>query len=351
MFLRLLLVIMSIGVLSNASKASSVDARQGSIGSQTVQQMRKADSLLLTELPLMVRGWTDKCLSEERIGSERALNCWQHAAAALEPYLEELRGPLIDQVEYLQSTWLRRVEDLQLYRRKPVTKSAAAVVRPVSTRFNQSDPNRLAETAMCSSRKLGDNRTCLAAPVKIRDGRYKFSLKPECTQGSIAAIGTTDEKGRCLKRVISLSAGDRPVTVSSRAAPEILDAIPFGDGDTYECYARRHENVSCDGAAAEKEPSSLEENPPKKKARAAAVQQKVKTGQQEVAVKKRSQHADQKSQRRKKVVVANSQPKKRLKKQEATEKAALEVAAEKPARRKSRSLTCIVFGRNCAPNT
>ena len=349
MFLRLLCVSLSFGVLSIGSNASPVEIRPGSIGSQTVQQLRKADSLLLTELPVLVRGWTDKCLTEERAGSERALECWQRAAAALEPYLKDLHGPLIHQVEQLQSRWLRRVEDLQLYRRKPIAQNVAAVVRPVSTRFNQSDPNRIAETAMCSSRKLGDYRPCLAAPVKIGDGRYQFRLKPECTRGSIAAVGTTDEKGQCLRRVISLSAGNPSATVSSGDVPEILDAIPFGDGDTYECYARRHENVSCDGATAQSESASSAEILPKKKARP-AVQQKFKARPEKVAVKKRLQQAEQKSQRRKKVVVANRQTK-NLKKREVTEKAALEVAAEKPSRRKSQNLMCILFRRSCAPNT
>jgi hypothetical protein len=350
MFVRLLLVILSFGIVSIGSKASPVEVGPGSIGLQTVQQHRKGDSLLLSELPALVRGWTDKCLIEERTSSERALECWQHAAEALKPYIKDLRGPLIDQVEQLQSTWLKRVEDLQLYRRKPVAQSVAAIVRPVSTRFNQSDPNRLAETAMCSSRKLGDYRTCLASPVKIGDGRYKFKLKQECTQGSIAAISTTDEKGRCLRRVISLSAESRSVTVSSTEVPEILDAIPFGDGDIYECYERRHENVSCDGATDYSQSASLGENLPKEQAHAAA-QQKIKARQQKAAVKKRLRQADQKSERRKKVVVSDGQNQKRLKKREATEKAALEVTAEKQARPKSKNLMCILFGRSCAPKT
>jgi hypothetical protein len=244
MFLRLFLVSLSIGLLTDGSKAGPVEADPGSVEFQAVQQLRKADSLLLTELPVLVRRWTDKCLIEERISSERALDCWQRAAAALGPYLKDLRGTLIDQIEQLQATWLRRVEDLQSYRSTRAAQSAAAVVRPVSTRFDQSDPNRLAKTAMCSTRKLGDYRSCVAAPVKIGEGRYKLSLKPECARGSIAAIGTFDEKGRCLRRVISLSAGDQPVIVSSGAMPRVLDAIPFANGDTYECYARRHENMS-----------------------------------------------------------------------------------------------------------
>ena len=315
-------------------------AGPGPTGSQAVQHFRKADNLLLTEMPVLVRRWTDKCLVEERTGSEQALDCWRQAASALGPYLKGLRGPLIEQVEQLQSTWLRRVEDLQSYRKAAAAPSAAAVVRPASTRFNQSDPNRLAETAMCSSRKLGDYRTCLAAPVKIGNGRYQLKLKAKCARGSIAAVAVTDDRGRCSRRVISLSAGKQPILVSSSAAPRVLEAIPFGTGDTYECYARRHENVSCDAARA----ASMEDLP-KKKARP-AVRQKLKTAQ---AAKKLSQLAD--PQRRKKIAAANAQNQKRLNISQAPEKAALAAVADKPVRRKSKRVMCILFGHNCTPDT
>ena len=334
-----------IGFLSSGSEAGPVEAGPGP---QAVQQLRKADSLLLTEVPALVRTWTDKCLIEERNGSEPALDCWRQAAAALAPYLQDLRGPLINKVEQLQSTWLRRVEDLQSYRHAAAAAaSAAAVVRPVSTRFNQSDANRLAGTAMCSSRKLGDYRTCLVAPVKVGDGRYQLKLKAECARGSIAAVGVTDERGRCLRRVISLSAGDRPVLVSSRTEPRVIDAIPFGRGDTYECYARRHDNLSCDAASAQGNSASLIEDLPKKKART-VLRQKIRTGQ---AAKKALQQADKKPQRRKKVIAANGQTQKRLKKSQTAEKAALAAVADKPGRRKPKGVMCILFGRNCTPNT
>jgi hypothetical protein len=332
-----------IGLLSSGSEAGPVEAGPGP---QAVQHLRKADSLLLTEVPALVRKWTDKCLIEERNGSEPALDCWRQAAAALGPYLKDLRGPLINQVEQLQSTWLKRVEDLQSYRHAAAA-SAPAVVRPVSTRFNQSDPNRLAGTAMCSSRKLGDYRACHVAPVKVGDGQYQLKLKAACARGSIAAVGVTDERGRCLRRVISLSAGDRPVLVSSRAEPRVLDAIPFGKGDTYECYARRHENQSCDAASAQGDSASLIEDLPKKKART-VLRQKIRTGQ---AAKKALQQADKKPQRRKKVITANGQIQKRLKKSQAAEKAALAAVADKPGRRKPKGVMCILFGRNCTPNT
>ena len=344
--LRLLIAGLSIGFLSSGSEASPVEAGPGPT-SQAVQQLLKADSLLLTEMPVLVRRWTDKCLIAERTGRERALDCWRQAASAVAPYLEDGRSPLMEQVEQLQSTWLRRVEDLQSYRNAAAALSSAAVVRPVSTRFNQSDPNRLAETAMCSSRKLGDYRTCLAAPVKIRNGRYQLELKAECARGSIAAVAVTDDRGRCSRRVISLSSGNRPVLVSSRAQPRVLDAIPFGAGDTYECYARRHENVSCDAASAQRDSTSSVEDLPKKKART-AVRQKIRAAQ---AAKKGSQHADQQPLRRKKVIAANSQTLKRLKKSQTSEKAALAAGADKPVRRKSKRVMCILFGHNCTPNT
>jgi len=345
--LRLLIAGLSVGFLSSGSEAGPIEAGPHPTGAQAVQQLRKADSLLLTEMPVLVRRWTDKCLTEERTGREQALDCWRQAASALGPYLKDVRSPLMQRVEQLQSTWLRRVEDLQSYRNAAAAASAAAVVRPVSTRFNQSDPNRLAETAMCSSRKLGDYRPCLAVPVKIGDGRYQLKLKAECARGSIAAVGVTDERGRCSRRVISLSSGNRPVLVSSRAQPRVLDAIPFGTGDTYECYARRHENVSCDAASAQGESTASVEDLPKKKART-AVRQKIKTAK---SAKKGSQHAEQQLQRRKKVIAANSQSLKRLKKSQAAEKTALAADADKPVRRKSKRVMCILFGHNCTPNT
>jgi hypothetical protein len=99
---RLLIASLSIGFLSSGPEAGPVEAGPGPSGSQAVQQLRKADSLLLTEMPALVRRWTDKCLIEERTGSEQALDCWRQAASALVPYLKDLRGPLIEQVEQLQ---------------------------------------------------------------------------------------------------------------------------------------------------------------------------------------------------------------------------------------------------------
>jgi hypothetical protein len=148
--------------------------------------------------------------------------------------------------------------------------------------------------------------------------------------------------------VISLSAGDQPVLLSSKAVPRILDAIPFGKGDTYECYERRYENMSCEAESAQGGAASLIKDLPKRKARV-AVQQKSKTAK---AAQRPSQHADLKSQRRKKIIVANGQNQKRLKKSQTTQKAALvAVAGDKPVRRKSKGVICILFGHSCGPNT
>ena len=163
MILRLLLVSLSAGLISNGSKAGPMETGPGPTGSQVVQQFRKADSLLVTELPILARRWTDKCLIEERTGGEQALDCWRQAAAALGPYLKDFRGPLIDQAGQLQLTWLRRVEDLQSYQHAAAAQSTRAVVRPATdpVQSSRSEPaGRDCDVLFAETRRQPDMPRC-----------------------------------------------------------------------------------------------------------------------------------------------------------------------------------------------
>jgi hypothetical protein len=149
---RLLFAVLCIGVLSTACLAGP--AGIGSPGAQSVQEHGKADNLLISELPTLVRKLTDECLIEERASSDRALSCWDQAAQALDRYVGNLRGPLIEQVRRLQAMWRQRVADLES-RRRAVALRRTAIVRPASARFNQSDPDRFPGTPSCSSNENG----------------------------------------------------------------------------------------------------------------------------------------------------------------------------------------------------
>jgi hypothetical protein len=99
----------------------------GSPDAQSVQEHGKADSLLITELPALVRKLTDECLIEERASSDRALSCWDRAAQALDRYVTSLRGPLNEQIRRLQAMWRQRVADLESHRRA-IAQSMTAIV-------------------------------------------------------------------------------------------------------------------------------------------------------------------------------------------------------------------------------
>ena len=105
------------------------------------------------------------------------------------------------------------------------------------------DPKRLAATATCSSATLGSKKSCVSAPVSRGDNLYELSSN--CSPGSIAAIGTTDAKGRCIRKVVPLSAGEAHL-VESYSELRVVDAIAY-DAHYVQCYSRRHENISCDG--------------------------------------------------------------------------------------------------------
>jgi hypothetical protein len=165
----------------------------GSPGAQSVQEQAKTDSLLITELPTLVRQLTDECLIEERASSDRALSCWDQAAQALDRYVSNLRGPLIEQVRRLQAMWRQRVADLESHRRA-VALRRTAIVRPASTRFNQLDPSRFARTPACSS---NENGACESAT----DESTSASLGNDEPIESAAPRKPTSQKAAVKKRL------------------------------------------------------------------------------------------------------------------------------------------------------
>lgn len=108
------------------------------------------------------------------------------------------------------------------------------------------DPDRLAATVGCSSIKLGNYKHCIGAPLSLGEGQFDFGLEKDCRESAIAAIAITDTKGRCVRRVTAIPSNGRSAVIESSAVPSVLDAIRF-QAEVFECYARRHDNISCDG--------------------------------------------------------------------------------------------------------
>jgi hypothetical protein len=181
---------------------------------------------------------------------------------------------LEEKAEQLRSAWLMRARQLEPFVKNQVKPSQTPAIEPASvqkaaiekdeaavaavpdiavespaalSQHGGSDPRRLAETAGCSSTVLGDARKCLLEPVALKDGTYAFKIKPRCGSGVIAAIKTYDEDGRCIRRVVPIAPHRRSEPVMSSAEPAVLDAIRNRGQNTFECYYRRHENISCNG--------------------------------------------------------------------------------------------------------
>lgn len=128
-------------------------------------------------------------------------------------------------------------------RKKPSTD-----IQPAATSYDDPDPARLSQTQSCSSLALGNSMTCLNPPTRREDGTYVFTVKPNCSAGLLAAIGTTDGKGKCIRKVIKFSPEHkRSQAIESASAPVVLDAVPYRSQAGYACYTRRHNEISCDG--------------------------------------------------------------------------------------------------------
>lgn len=232
---------------------------------------KRSPEKLLEDLEAMVRARNEECLAKERTNDPLgAGSCWKAGAEAVQEFIEtqELPGKgLKEKLAELQTTWIARAD--QLEGTSGAQKDIAVRIEPSSTSESSEpekaqpiavekkspaaavanhtgpDPHRLSATAACSSATLGSKKRCVSAPLPKEGSVYKLQLNPDCSTGSIAAIGTTDEKGRCVRKVVSLSPGEEQL-VESYAAPTVVDAIAY-EPDYVQCYSRRHDNISCDG--------------------------------------------------------------------------------------------------------
>ena len=121
-------------------------------------------------------------------------------------------------------------------------------IEPAATNYDDPDPERLSDTLVCSSIALGNQTSCLNSPVRLADGTYVVTRRSGCTGGLIAAIKTTDSKGRCVRKVVQFTANHRrSEPIVSKTPPSVLDAVMYRDAESFACYARRHSEISCDG--------------------------------------------------------------------------------------------------------
>jgi hypothetical protein len=263
------------------STAALEPAQSNAHGEQQSNQIRKgdADNPLLDQLGLLVARWNQACLEKEQTKNySTAGACWKEAADSVQAAISGAdvfkTSQLEEKAEQLRSAWLMRARQLEPFVKNQVKPSQTPAIEPASvqkaaiekdeaavaavpdiavespaalSQHGGSDPRRLAETAGCSSTVLGDARKCLLEPVALKDGTYAFKIKPRCGSGVIAAIKTYDEDGRCIRRVVPIAPHRRSEPVMSSAEPAVLDAIRNRGQNTFECYYRRHENISCNG--------------------------------------------------------------------------------------------------------
>jgi hypothetical protein len=301
----------------------------------------------VVRLERIVRERNEECLAQEK--AERPLDasrCWKSAADAVEQFTLAYGLPSKDletKLKELRSAWRRR--GAQLEGTVPANDQiATAAIEPATAHIDGPDPKRLPATAACSSTRLGGIKHCLSSAVSSGGTEYLFRLNPECRGASLAAIGTVDDQGRCRRRVILLDK-ENPAIVHSNEMPEVIDAVVFQE-DIQECYARRHENISCDG--------TIDYSDPRKT---------VERVELEPAPKKKI--VRKKPQR--KAEAASAAPKKptktaRVKKRQPKKEAALKVTknytrkveepprAEKPAapeKRSGVSFRCLLFSKLC----
>jgi hypothetical protein len=227
---------------------------------------------LVEDLEAMVRARNEECLARERANDPLgAGSCWKAGAETVQEFIDTQGLPgkgLKEKLVELQATWIARAG--QLEGTSDLQKDASVQIEPSSASESEEaertqsptieekespaaavanhagpDPHRLSATSACSSATLGSKKRCVIASTSKEGNAYEVRLDPDCNTGSIAAIGTTDEKGRCVRKVVSLSPGEEQF-VESYAAPTVVDAIAY-EPDYVQCYSRRHDNVSCDG--------------------------------------------------------------------------------------------------------
>ena len=253
------LIILQMGVghsicifkaLDDDGPVQDAQRSQSKLSNLSRSQQHKSDlENQLSEMAALVTRWNEDCLKKERTKELAAAGlCWKAAANAVEDLNGSAAGlliPAIDrELEELRLTWLKR--GMQLESSAVETKEAVVTIQPAASYADSPDPNRLAATAACSSTNLGNFKSCIGPALRMGENQFAFKLNPGCSAASIAAISTIDAQGRCVRQVISLSPDNKPVTVESYGEPSVLDAIAYREG-SYECYARRHENISCNG--------------------------------------------------------------------------------------------------------
>jgi hypothetical protein len=176
--------------------------------------------------------------------AEQLRSAWLMRAKQLEPYLSrpaKPQTPAVEPVSIRKATIEKNEAEAAAVPDIAVERSAAP------SRHDGADPRRLAETALCSSTNLGDAKRCVLEPIALDNETYAFKIKSSCSSGVIAAVKTYDEEGRCIRRVVSIAPHRRSESVTSSDEPEVLDAIRNRGRSTFECYFRRHENISCNG--------------------------------------------------------------------------------------------------------
>jgi hypothetical protein len=246
--------------------------------------------IVLENLEALVRGRNEDCLGKERAQDPFGAGaCWKAAAQEVTKFTDANPLPRKDlerKLGELRETWLARAA--QLEGTAAQSKEQAILIQPSSigaetnseedepdtsrnedgsedtetavdqpaeeaapesggsTSHDGPDPERLSATMSCSSTTLGNYEDCVSSAKPSSDNKYAFALKSQCRQGSIAAIRTTDAQGRCVRRVITLLPNGDGGIVESHGEPSVIDAIEYGR-DRYECYERRHDNISCNG--------------------------------------------------------------------------------------------------------
>jgi hypothetical protein len=247
----------TISEQAQIASEQTVSSAPGAETHPTYYRKSDAQSPLLSEIESAVTSWTNKCLKKERSGDlAGAGRCWKDGAQALGDLTGSGGGLLPQQysgkLAQLKTAWLQRSDQLKphlvLAEQKAEQRNEEDTVPPSPSRESGPDPNRLAETAACSSTRLGDKRKCVGSPVGIGANAYAFGLRSNCSKGIIAAIKIHNRNGRCIRKVVVLLPdGSQSEDILSYQEPGVIDAISYRDEDTYECYARRHDLISCDG--------------------------------------------------------------------------------------------------------
>ncbi len=312
------------------------------------EDKEKAAEDPLQELQILVTRWNEDCLAEERANQPVAAGrCWKDAAGAIERFSSQHDFPVKEldaKLDQLRMTWLERAGQLEGI--SVDVSDAPPDIEPAATQVDAPDPDRLSATAICSSTKLGDYKSCIGQPVSDGGHLYSFGLKNDCAARSLAAIRTTDAQGRCVRRVVSVSA-DASAKVESHDEPAVLDAVEFREGIA-ECYSRRHENISCDGKTDYSTPHvqtkpAVTAKPPQKQASKKKARRKVTVAAEQPARKKARKAASQpKKVAALKVTERKASPRKQKKKP----RPARAEPKQEPARTNS-SLKCLLFPKSC----